>query len=104
MTPETVPCDNDVTVTVTRPLQHLCPFKDETDNGTITIHWAADGASFELHSLAAYLDAFATSQMSHESITDRIRHDLSSTPGVTCVSVRTNWPTAGFTVQVGVGS
>lgn len=104
MTPATVPCDNDVTLTVTRAMQHLCPFVDEIDYGTITIQWTVNGFTLELHSLAAYLDAFTESHLTHENITDRIRHDLSTIPGINNVTVETTWVTAGFTVKVGGGS
>lgn len=97
---KTVPCDNYVTVTTTSNLRHLCPFKDEIDNGEVTITWRPDGETFELHALAAYLRGYEQSPVSHEAITDRIQLDLSTTPGVTGVRVETTWLTAGFRVQV----
>lgn len=101
MTPETVPCDNDVTVTVAGPLIHMCPFVNEIDHGNITITWKPSGRTFELHSLRAYLNSWADSQVSHEAITDRVLHDLTATSGVTAVTVESHWwMTAGFAVQV----
>lgn len=98
MTRLTVPNTNDVTMTVTAPLKHLCPFVDEIDDGTIEITWAVDGATFELHALADYLRGFKDSRLSHEEITDAIRHDLSCVPGVQLVSAVSTWTTAGMEV------
>lgn len=96
---ETVHADGDVTVTVRGGLLHLCPFRDETDVGGVEIVWRVDGMTLELHSLTDYLDAFANSRMSHEEITDRIRHDLSTIDGIKLVSVVTDWNTAGLEVS-----
>lgn len=95
----TVPCDRDVTVTTTAPLIHLCPHRDEEDRGTITITWACDGQTFELHSLTEYLGTWANARVSHEDITDRIRHDLSTYDGIVIESVLTTWRTAGMEVR-----
>lgn len=104
MIPQTVDCDNDVTVTVGGVLRHACPFVDEQDIGTITVVWATGGKTFELHAFRQYLDTFNNSRVSHESITDRIQHDLSVVPGLILVSVTTTWNTAGFQVLVESGS
>lgn len=96
---ETVPSTSDVEVTVTTPLTHRCPFVDEIDNGTITITWRVDGETFELHSLRHYLNSFADVEISHEGITDLIRHDLSTVPDVELISVSTAWETAGMEVR-----
>lgn len=103
MTLQTVYCDSDVTITVAGTLTHLCPFVDETDLGTFTVSWRPDGRTFELHSLAAYLGAFTDARLSHESITDRIRHDLASTPGIAAVRVDTTWTTGALDVLVRSG-
>lgn len=100
MTPTTVDCDNNVTVTAEGALYHRCPFVDERDFGAVTITWRPDGQTLELHTLRAYLDTFTNTRMSHESITDRITHDLAVIPGITAVQVNTTWHTAGFTVTV----
>lgn len=94
-----VPSKADVTITVTSPLRHLCPFVDEVDNGTVTITWRAKGKTFELHSLRAYLDGWKDSEISHEDITDIIRRDLSVTPLIEIVEVRSAWDTAGMAVS-----
>jgi NADPH-dependent 7-cyano-7-deazaguanine reductase QueF len=89
----------DVTMTVSSPLRHLCPFVDEVDEGSVNITWQVNGATFELHSLHEYLDGFKDSELSHEAITDLIRHNLSVTQGIEIVSVTTHWQTAGMDVQ-----
>ena len=100
---KTVPCDNYVTVTAFGPLRHMCPYKDEIDNGTVTITWRPDGETFELHALAEYLRGYEHSPVSHETITDRIQHDLSMITAVAAVRVETSWQTAGFRVRVEAG-
>lgn len=95
----TVTCDSDVTMTVTAPLTHLCPHVDEVDNGTITLTWRVNGYTLELHSLREYLNGFKYAEVSHEEITDLIRHEMSVTPGVEVVSVETTWDTAGMEVK-----
>jgi len=99
----TVPCDNHVTVTASGPISHLCPYKDETDNGRIEITWTVKGQTFELHALADYIAGWSGARMSHEQVTDRIRHDLSATADVADVQVKTTWNTAGLAVSVTTG-
>jgi NADPH-dependent 7-cyano-7-deazaguanine reductase QueF len=94
----TVSCGADVSMAISAPLQHLCPFVDEVDHGTVEIAWATTGATLELHSLREYLDGFEDAQMSHEELTDRIRHDLSVIDGIDLISVETTWETAGMEV------
>lgn len=98
MIPDTVAADADVTVTITGPLIHLCPFRDEEDLGTITLTWACHGQTFELHSLAEYLGCREQTQLSHEEITDRIAFDLGSVDGLDLLSIETTWTTAGMGV------
>jgi NADPH-dependent 7-cyano-7-deazaguanine reductase QueF len=102
---ETVECDSDVTIQVTGELTHKCPYRDETDHGSADISWMVDGRTFELHSLAEYLAAWRDSRLSHEQITDRIQHDLSTVEGIAGVQVSTRWTTAGMSVTCtrGVG-
>lgn len=94
----TAPSTADVTLSATAPLVHRCPFVDEVDNGTVTISWRVDGQTLELHSLRVYLNGFRDSEISHETVTDRIRHDLATIPGVADVTVSTTWDTAGMEV------
>lgn len=94
----TEPSTADVTMHATSLLIHRCPFVDEVDNGTVTIAWRVDGQTIELHSLRDYLASFRDSEIAHESLTDRIRHDLGTTPGIADVTVTTTWDTAGMEV------
>jgi len=96
-----VPTSADVRMAVTAEVQHLCPFVDEVDNGTVTVTWRTNGATFELHSLREYLSGFKDSEIAHEMLTDRIRHDLSVTQGVHLLSVESTWDTAGMEVRCG---
>lgn len=98
---KTVPSSADVTVTATGPIVHLCPHVDEIDYGHITITWRVEGQTFELHALAEYLRGFRKSRISHEEITDRIRHDLSVVDGLALLAVETTWKTAGMEVACG---
>jgi NADPH-dependent 7-cyano-7-deazaguanine reductase QueF len=91
--------DADVTMTASTWFAHLCPFKDEVDHGRATITWRCNGATLELHALADYLRRFKDTQLSHEEVTDRIRHDLSATPGVELLTVETTWDTAGMEIR-----
>lgn len=95
----TVEDSSDVTVSVKADLQHLCPHVEEIDFGTVTITWRVNGQTYEMHSLAEYLRGFKDSRLSHEQITDCIRHDLSTVDGIELVSVETTWDTAGMEVR-----
>jgi NADPH-dependent 7-cyano-7-deazaguanine reductase QueF len=97
---ETVECDNDVTVSVSGELTHKCPYRDEIDHGQADITWTIAGRTLELHSLAEYLTGWQNAQLSHEQVTDRIRHDLSAIDGITDVQVSTSWNTSGLRVSV----
>ena len=94
-----VPMTANVKMSVAAEVRHLCPFVNEADNGTVTVTWRTNGATFELHSLREYLNGFKDSEISHEMLTDRIRHDLSVTQGVEVVAVESTWDTAGMEVQ-----
>lgn len=80
-------------------LLHSCPFKDETDVGTIDLAWDTGDATVELHSLRAYLDGWAGVCVSHEDLTAEIHADLAGLPGITRVLVSTHWTTAGMEVS-----
>lgn len=95
----TVKDSSDVVVSIKADLRHLCPHVEEIDYGTVEITWRVDGSTYELHSLAEYLRGFKDSEISHEQITDRIRHDLSVNEGIELVSVETTWGTAGMEVR-----
>lgn len=97
--PIVVPNASWVTVSITGPLVHRCPYVSEVDNGTVDITWLTDSQTLELHSLRAWLDTFSTREISHEDITEEIRSTLFARPGITNVRVTTRWYTAGFDVS-----
>lgn len=99
MNPVTVPIEATVTMTTTADIQHMCPFVNEVDNGKVTIGWATEGWTFELHALRAYLNTFQEREVSHEDLTDEIRAELSGHHGINNVTVNTSWRTAGMEVQ-----
>ena len=86
-------------VSVTGPLVHRCPFRDEWDYGHVTITWQVDGQTLELHDLATYLESYSTVVVSHEDITGQIFWDVKAA-GLDGVKVETEWDTAGFKVTV----
>lgn len=96
-----------VDVTVTGPLHHLCPYKDEADNGTVTIVWRSESTTFELHSLATFLGYWRSKRISHEELADEIfeqlRH-LSAKCAPNVRSVTACFTTAGMTVEVSRGA
>lgn len=95
---KTVRDTSDVTLTATGDLRHRCPHFDEIDRGRIAITWRVDGRTLELHSLAEYLKSFANTRLSHEQITDHIRHELSVIAGIELLAVESTWSTAGMEV------
>jgi len=98
MSPRTVPVETKVRVSATAPLQHMCPFVQEVDNGTVTILWDTDGWTFELHSLRDYLNTHKDREISHEDLTAELRAELASHHGINNVTVETKWRTAGMEV------
>lgn len=95
---ETVEAPHGTVLRVTAPLVHLCPFRDEVDKGAVTITWETEGQTFELHSLASYLQSFRPVRISHEALTLHIKDSLNASAGLTVVSVATLWGTAGLGV------
>lgn len=95
---ETVTSSPGLTMTVTSPIVHLCPFRDEVDQGSITVTWLTLNGTIELHSLRAFFDSFARAEISHESLTDTIRRELNRIPSIKALDVVTNWTTAGMGV------
>jgi NADPH-dependent 7-cyano-7-deazaguanine reductase QueF len=81
----------DVDVTITAPVTKLCPVKDETDHGTVTLTYRTHGNGLELHAVAAYLDTFTTRHLSHEDFTAEVAN-------ATGCTVTSSWTTAGMTV------
>lgn len=90
----------DVTMSITAPLSHRCPFVDEVDVGTAEVSWRCNGQTLELHALRTWLDQWAPCDVSHEEITDVLFNNLSSIPGIADVTIVTHWTTAGMSVTV----
>jgi NADPH-dependent 7-cyano-7-deazaguanine reductase QueF len=99
----TVPVEANVRLSVTASIQHLCPFVQEVDNGTVTVAWDTEGWTFELHALRAYLNTFVDREISHEDLTDEIRAELNSHHGINNVTIGSTWRTAGMEVVVTTG-
>lgn len=95
---DAVPAPELVTMEITSPARHLCPFVDEVDEGTVSIRWRTAGKTLELHSLRRYLDAYAETHISHEALTALIRAHLNDIDGINVLDVTTNWDTAGMEV------
>ena len=95
---ETATSSPGLTMRATSPIVHLCPFKDEVDNGEITVTWVTLNGTIELHSLRDYFKTFAESQISHESLTDTIRRELQRIPSIRALDVVTTWTTAEMDV------
>lgn len=98
MSIEAVPSAPGVRVTVNAPIRHLCPFKDEIDDGQLTLSWRTDHSTVELHSLRNFLGAFADAPISHEEVVSEIWGAMSRVGGIRSVSVHTTWRTAGLEV------
>lgn len=96
---EYVACPKAVTMTIYVPLEHECPYRDETDRGHVTITWQTKGSSIELHSLREYLAGLGTSKISHEAITDLIFRHLNDDRGVAVTAVETTWDMTGMVVR-----
>lgn len=101
--PKVVPeSEYGVEVTIHPSIQHRCPHKDELDEGWITITWRCEGASIELHSLAAWLDRFKDVEISHEGLVGLVTRELALLdPRVVLVEApRAGFVTAGIPVEV----
>lgn len=105
MSATTVGAPHGVMMQATAPARHLCPFVEEKDEGTVTVHWVTQGRTFELHSLRRHLHDFAEehqgSRISHEQYTERVRDSLTfqgHLHGLTITRVETHWTTAGMPV------
>lgn len=99
MTQLVVPCTAETTMTAAGPLEHICPYVDEVDQGHVTIAWKTKGETFELHALAEYLSGWRDMEVSHESVTLLIRDHLNIYEGIEVISVVTTWETAGLEVR-----
>lgn len=82
-------------VKVSGRVRKKCPYKDESDHGTVTLTFdVPEGDAPELHNLAKYLEGFRDEAISHEDFTRNICRDLP------VIEVRTTWDTAGLSVEV----
>jgi len=95
----TAPIEATVRMSATADIQHMCPFVNEVDNGTIAVTWTADGWTLELHALRAYLNTFHDREISHEELTEEVRAELSTHHGIKDITVNSTWRTAGMEVQ-----
>jgi hypothetical protein len=80
-------------VTLTRPVIKRCPFRPETDTGTLTI--VIGGTVPELHSLDKQIDALSAKPISHEDYTAAVEALLPEGARVT-----TTWSTGSWAVEV----
>jgi NADPH-dependent 7-cyano-7-deazaguanine reductase QueF len=96
----TVPCDATVTVSATVALTHQCPFRDEVDEGIVTITWTTAGKTLELHALTSWLNGFARTAISHEDLTEEVDERLAALPGIARVYVTSRWTTGRAKVVV----
>jgi hypothetical protein len=78
--------------TITRPVIKRCPFRDETDAGTLTI--IIPGEAPELHDLAGKVDALCAEEITHEEFTQAL---AAAVPGAEVV---TTWHTGPWDVEV----
>jgi NADPH-dependent 7-cyano-7-deazaguanine reductase QueF len=90
-------------VTATGEVSHLCPYKDEEDEGTVTIRWRTITSTIELHSLRTYIDLFDEALVSHELLADQFTEDISRLGGIELLDITLRFPTAGFEVTVNFG-
>lgn len=81
-------------VTVTSPVVKRCPYKAETDHGTIEVTFAPPQGTDapEIHNLAVFIRTFEESEVSHEDFTRALLL------GTGAERVVTRWRTAGLDV------
>lgn len=76
-----VPAAVGVQVRVAGRLAHRCPYVDEVDVCQVTVEWTTTGTTFELHSLAGYLQSFSDVKVSNEDLADDLAGHLSNLLG-----------------------
>lgn len=87
-------------VTISGPVTKRCPYREEVDEGTVTLTFdVGDDEAPELHGLAARLRRHEDARVSHEAYSLALIDDLGPSG---CVHVRTTWQTAGLEVTVDV--
>jgi NADPH-dependent 7-cyano-7-deazaguanine reductase QueF len=103
MSQVSVPCPAVVRVTVSADAQHLCPFKDEVDYGTVRVSWStSSGQTLELHALADLIRRNRRVEISHEQWTADLADAIRGASSVNDLLVVSEWTTAGTTVIVTV--
>jgi NADPH-dependent 7-cyano-7-deazaguanine reductase QueF len=77
---ETVGCSVDVSCRLTQEITTICPIRPETDRYKITVSWNTEGnATFEKHSLFAFLDSFDGTELTQERLTANLHSELADT-------------------------
>jgi len=96
-----IDCEVQVSMEASMRMLHLCPVKDETDDGTVKVCWMTNGSTIELHSLAEYLSEFATVAITHEDLVDQIAEDIAKVAkgSIQEISVSFTGFTAGMSIQ-----
>lgn len=92
-------------ITISGPASKRCPYRDELDEGTVTITLDLTyGDGPELHTLSERL--VSEDEVSHEQWTDALQDWLMSQCDgrLTSVRVQSAWNTAGMAVTVDVPS
>lgn len=96
-----VPCADEVRMSAEFTARHLCPFREEIDDGTVTVSWVTShGVTFELHALADAIGAREGEEVSHERWTADLTARLAEVD-VADLAVTSTWTTAGATITVG---
>lgn len=96
-----VSCPAVVRITVTSPASHLCPFRDEVDDGTVQVSWTtSQGETLELHTLAQLIRGRAGTEISHEQWTADLVDMINAGAKVADLTVSSQWSTAGMSVSV----
>lgn len=93
--------EDDVRLEVTAKAVHLCPHRDEVDEGTVVVAWSPYEATIELHSLCAYIESLADVRISHEGYVSKVREDVEEALAWRgAVVVSATFTTAGMRVFV----
>jgi NADPH-dependent 7-cyano-7-deazaguanine reductase QueF len=94
----TVPAPTGLLVEFEAPVEHRCPYADETDHDVVRVTWhTTNGWTLEFHDLLAFLREFRDLEISREDLAHAIRvgtsehldtHvELDSRQGVATISI-----------------
>lgn len=83
-----------VEVTLSTPLTHRCPYRDERDVGHLWFSYSTEHGEIELYRFAELVAAYDREAITHESLTE----DLAMLFAPFHPSVVTEWMTAGVVV------